>query len=212
VIGMKRQFLVIGALLLVCSLAMCVSQTQIPDKFFEAYGKIETTQNEIDTIYNSYWDQQTKRIDYVTENKVEGTVDNKYVLSMLESELILLNEIADKNALYSSQISELFDNIKDIKGDEAKAKANDIVINLRNSQQYLGNNLARYSKATESVGGVLYYYVTDANLSDPTIASEIKTLDLDAKNDFLVGDDFLGQYYLEKDEANATYQELKKLK
>lgn len=209
---MKKPFLVIGALLLVCSLAMCVSQTQIPDKFFESYGKIETTQKEIDTIYNSYWDQQIKRIDYVTENKVAGTVDNKYVLSMLESEVILLNEIADKNAIYSTQISELFDTVKDIKGDEAKSMANEIVIDLRKSQQYLGNNLARYKSASESVGRVLYYYVTDANLSDPTIAAEIKSLDLDAKNDFLAGDDFLGQYYLAKDEANATYQELKKLK
>jgi len=209
---MKRQFLVIGALFLVCSLAMCVNQTQIPDKFFESYGKIETTQKEIDTIYNSYWDQQTKRIDYVNENKIAGTVDNKYVLSMLESEVILLDEIASKNAAYSIQITELFDTIKDVKGDEAKSKANEIVISLRNSQQYLGNNLARYKSASESVGGVLYYYATDANLSDPTIAADIKTLDLDAKNDFLAGDQFLGQYYLAKDEANATYQELKKLK
>lgn len=209
---MKRQFLVIGALFLVCSLAMCVNQTQIPDKFFESYEKIETTQNEIDTIYNSYWDQQTMRIEYVTKNREAGSVDHKYVLSMLESEVLLLDEIASKNLNYSTQISELFDTIKDIKGDEAKTKANQLVITLRTSQQLLANNIGRYKGATQSVGAVMYYYATDANLSDPLISEDIKQHDLNAKGDFERGDEYLGQYYLAKDEANSTYQELKKLK
>jgi len=209
---MKRQFLVIGALFLVCSLAMCVNQTQIPDKFFESYGKIETTQKEIDTTYNSYWDQQTKRIDYVSNNRETNSVDNKYVLSMIQSEIILLDELANKNITYSSQITELFDNIKDIKGDEAKSKANGLVITLRTSQQLLANNLGRYKSATESVAAVVYYYASDANLSDQLIIDDIQQHDLNARGEFQKGDEYLGQYYLAKDEANATYQELKKLK
>ena len=209
---MKKQFLVIGALLLVCSLAMCVSQTQIPDKFFESYGKIEMTQNEIDTIYGSYWDQQTKRIDYVTKNRETDNVDYKYVLSMLHSEVLLLDELADKNSIYSSQIAELFEDVKDIKGDEAKSKANELVITLRSSQQLLANNIGRYKSATESVGTIMYYYATDVNLSEPTIKEDIENHDLNARGEFLKGDEFLGQYYLAKSEANATYQELKKLK
>ncbi|NPV49735.1 MAG: hypothetical protein HPY60_00860 [Candidatus Methanofastidiosum sp.] len=209
---MNRKFLVIGALLLVCSLAMCVSQTQIPDKFFESYGKIETTQKEIDTIYNSYWDQQTKRIDYVTKNRETQNVDHKYVLSMLQSEVLLLDEIANKNTTYSSQITELFETVKDIKGDEAKSKANELVITLRSSQQLLANNIGRYKSATESVGAVMYYYATDANLSNPTIKDDIENHDLNAKGEFQKGDEYLGQYYLVKDEANATYQELLKMR
>jgi hypothetical protein len=209
---MKKQFLVIGALFLVCTMAMCVNQTQIPNKFFESYGKIETTQKEIDTIYNSYWDQQTKRIDYVTKNREIQNVDHKYVLSMLQSEVLLLDEIANKNTNYSNQITELFETVKDIKGDDAKSKANQLVITLRKSQQLLSNNLGRYKSATESVGAVMYYYATDANLSDSLISEDIKQHDLNAKGEFQRGDEYLGQYYLAKDEANATYQELKKLK
>jgi len=209
---MKKQFLVIGALFLVCTMAMCVNQTQIPNKFFESYGKIETTQKEIDTLYSSYWDQQTKRIDYVTKNREIQNVDHKYVLSMLQSEVLLLDEIANKNTNYSNQITELFETVKDIKGDDAKSKANQLVITLRKSQQLLSNNLGRYKSATESVGAVMYYYATDANLSDSLISEDIKQHDLNAKGEFQRGDDYLGQYYLAKDEANATYQELKKLK
>lgn len=191
---------------------MCVNQTQIPDKFFESYGKIETTQNEIDTIYNSYWDQQVKRIDYVTKNRETGNVDYDYVISMLESEYIILDEIAKKNITYSEQINELFANVKDIKGDDAKAKANQIVITLRTSQQYLGNNVLRYKNATAAVGAIMSYYATDANLSNQNIIDDIKNQDITAKTEFTSGDQYLGQYYLAKDEANATYQELKKLK
>lgn len=209
---MKKQFLAIGALFLVCTMAMCVNQTQIPDKFFESYSKIETTQKEIDTIYESYWEQQIKRIEYVTQNRVTQTVDNEYVLSMLESEILLLDELINKNAVYSNQISEFYTTIGDIKGDDAKAKASQIVISLRNSQQYLSNNLIRYKSASEAVGTILYYYVVGADLTNPDIADDIKNNDLSAKGDFQQGDEFLGQYYLSKDEANATYQELKKLK
>ncbi|MCC7573499.1 MAG: hypothetical protein KO464_08945 [Candidatus Methanofastidiosum sp.] len=211
-ISMKKQFLAIGALFLVCTMAMCVNQTQIPDKFFESYSKIETTQKEIDTIYESYWEQQIKRIEYVTQNRVTQTVDNEYVLSMLESEILLLDELINKNAVYSNQISEFYTTIGDIKGDDAKAKASQIVISLRNSQQYLSNNLIRYKSASEAVGTILYYYVVGADLTNPDIADDIKNNDLSAKGDFQQGDEFLGQYYLSKDEANATYQELKKLK
>ena len=209
---MKKQFLLIGALFLVCSIAMCVNQTQIPDNFFESYGKIETTQQEIDSIYGSYWDQQRMRIDYVTENRKTETVDYKYVLSMLESEYLILDEIDKKNVTYSEQITELFATVKDIKDDDAKSKANQLVISLRTSQQQLGINILRYKSATESVGLIMNYYATDANFSDQNIIDDIQSKDLTTRLDFQEGDNFLGQYYLAKDEANATYQELKKLK
>ena len=161
---MKKQILAIGALFLVCSLAMCVNQAQVPEKFFESYGKIETTQKEIDTTFNSYWDQQTKRIDYVTKNKTNENIDHNYIISMLKSEQLLLDEIINKNATYSTQISEFYEVVKEVKGDEAKSKANELSISLRNSQQYLGKALARYSSATNSVGLIMNYYATDANL------------------------------------------------
>lgn len=191
---------------------MCVNQAQIPDKFFESYGKIESTQKEIDTAFNSYWDQQAKRIDYVTKNKSNENIDHLYIISMLKSEQLLLDEIGNKNSTYSSQISELYETVKEIKGDEAKSKANDLTISLRKSEQFLSNAIARYSSATNSVGKVMNYYATDANLSDPLIKQEIEAEDLNAKTDFQRGDDFLGQYYLAKNEANATYQQILKMK
>jgi len=209
---MKKQIISIGALLLVCSLIMCVNQAQIPDKFFESYGKIESTQKEIDNTFNSYWDQQAKRIDYVTKNKSNENIDHAYIISMLKSEQLLLDEIVNKNALYSSQISELYEIVKEVKGEEAKSRANNLTIALRKSEQYLGNAIARYSSATNSVGKVMNYYATDANLSDPVIKQEIEAEDLNAKTDFQRGDDFLGQYYLAKNEANATYQQILKMK
>mgnify|MGYP000969255701 FL=1 len=148
----------------------------------------------------------------MTKNREIQNVDHKYVLSMLQSEVLLLDEIANKNTNYSNQITELFETVKDIKGDDAKSKANQLVITLRKSQQLLSNNLGRYKSATESVGAVMYYYATDANLSDSLISEDIKQHDLNAKGEFQRGDEYLGQYYLAKDEANATYQELKKLK
>lgn len=209
---MKKQFLVIGVLFLVCTMAMCINQIQIPDKFFESYGKIETTQKEIDTLYSSYWEQQTKRIDYVTKNRQTQNVDNKYVLSMLESEVIFLDELAKKNTIYSNQINELFGSVNDMKGDEAKTKANKIVISLRKSQQNLANSILRYKTASEYVAKNLYYYINNADLTNPLISNDIKNNNLSAKGDFEYGDQFLSEYNLAKDEANATYQELKKLK
>ena len=171
---MKKQLFTIGALVLVCSLAMCVNQVQIPEKFFESYGKLETTQKEIDTTFNSYWDQQAKRIDYVTKNKTNENIDHNYIISMLKSEQLLLDEIINKNATYSAQISEFYEVVKEVQGEEAKSKVNQLTITLRNSQQYLGNALLRYSSASNSVGLVMNYYATDANLSDPSINQEIK--------------------------------------
>jgi len=209
---MKRQLISIGALLLVCSLIMCVNQTQLPDKFFETYNKIDTTQKEIDTTFNSYWDQQTKRIDYATKNKNSENIDHEYIISMLKSEQLFLDELSNKNITYSTQISELYEITKEVKGDEAKSKANDLTISLRKSEQYLGNAITRYSSATDAVGIIMNYYVTDANLSKPTIKDEIDAEDLRAKTDFQAGDEYLGQYYIAKDEANATYQELLKMR
>ena len=191
---------------------MCVNQVQIPDKIFESYNKIDTTQKEIDTTFNSYWDQQTKRIDYATKNQNSENIDHKYIISMLKSEQAYLDEISNKNITYSTQISELYEAVKEVKGDEAKSKANDLTISLRKSEQYLGNAIARYASATDAVGIIMNYYATDANLSNPTIKDEIEAEDLRARTDFQAGDEYLGQYYLAKDEANATYQELLKIK
>jgi len=209
---MRKRLVSIGALLLVCSLVMCVNQVQIPDKIFESYNKIDTTQKEIDTTFNSYWDQQTKRIDYATKNQNSENIDHKYIISMLKSEQAYLDEISNKNITYSTQISELYEAVKEVKGDEAKSKANDLTISLRKSEQYLGNAIARYASATDAIGIIMNYYATDANLSNPTIKDEIEAEDLRARTDFQAGDEYLGQYYLAKDEANATYQELLKMK
>jgi hypothetical protein len=209
---MRKQLVSIGALLLVCSLVMCVGQAQLPDKFFETYNKIDATQKDIDTTFNSYWDQQAKRIDYVTKNKDNHNIDHEYIISMLKSEETFLDELNNKNATYSAQISELYEITKEVKGDDAKSKANNLTISLRKSEQYLGNSIARYSSATNSVGIIMNYYATDANLSIPTIKDEIDAEDLKARTDFQQGDEYLGQYYLAKDEANATYQELLKMR
>lgn len=209
---MKRQLISIGALLLVCSLIMCVGQEQAPDKFFETYSKVDTTQKEIDETFNSYWDQQTKRIDYVNQNKHSENLDHSYIISMLKSEQLLLDELNKKNSTYSSQVSELYETVKEIKGDEAKSSANNLVISLRKSEQYLGNAVTRYSSATNAVGIIMNYYAIDANLSNPTIKQEIENQDLTARTDFQAGDEYLGQYYLAKQEANATYQEILKMK
>ena len=209
---MKRQLISIGAVLLVCSLIMCVGQEQAPDKFFETYNKIDTTQKEIDETFNSYWDQQAKRIDYSTKNINNHNIDYKYIISMLKSEQLLLDELNKKNTAYSAQVSELYETVKEIKGDEAKSSANNLVISLRKSEQYLGNAVTRYSSATNAVGIIMNYYAIDANLSNPSIKQEIENQDLTAKTDFQAGDEYLGQYYLVKDEANATYQELLKMK
>ncbi|NMC58850.1 MAG: hypothetical protein GYA51_05620 [Candidatus Methanofastidiosa archaeon] len=209
---MKKQLISLGAILLVCSLAMCINQAQIPDKFFESYGKIEATQTEIDKNFNLLWDQEAKRIEYVTKNKDNENIDHNYIISMLKSEQTFLDAINNNNANYSKQISGLYEVVKEVKGDEAKSKANDLTITLRKSEQYLGNAAVRYSSAINSIGKVENYYAIDANLSDPLIKAEIEAESLNAKSDFQRGDDFLGQYYLAKKEANATYQEILKMR
>ncbi len=209
---MKRQLVSIGAVLLVCSLIMCVGQAQIPDKFFEEYSKIEASQNEMDTIFNSYWDQQSKRIEYATNNKNNPNIDYVYIISMLKSEQLLLDELSNKKATYSTEVNKFYENVKEIKGDEAKSKANDLTITLRKSEQYLGNTLLRYKTATNSIGVIMNYYATDANFSNQDVIDDIKNQDLNARMSFEEGNNFLGQYYLAKQEANATYQELLKMK
>jgi len=209
---MKKQLISLGAILLVCSLAMCINQAQIPDKFFESYGKIEATQTEIDKNFNLLWDQEAKRIEYVTKNKDNENIDHNYIISMLKSEQTFLDAINNNNANYSKQISGLYEVVKEVKGDEAKSKANDLTITLRKSEQYLSNAAVRYSSAINSVGKVENYYAIDANLSDPLIKAEIEAESLNAKSDFQRADDFLGQYYLAKKEANATYQDILKMR
>ena len=208
---MKKLLSLFAGLLIISMLTLCISQTQIPDSFFDKYQKIENTQTEIDTIFNSYWDQQTKRIEYVTQNSHNTDIDHTYISSLLQSEYIILEELERKNASYSTEISDLYTAISEIQNQDAKTKGNELIISLRNSEQVLGNCLLRYKSATEAVGRVIYYYATDANLSDPEISDEIQSLNSSSRNDFQSGDQFLGQYYLYKEEANSTYQELKKL-
>jgi len=191
---------------------MCINQAQIPDKLFEEYSKIETTQKDIDSTFNSYWDQQTKRIDYGTKNMDNHNIDHNYIISMLKSEQLILDEIADKKVAYSTQITEFYGVVKQLEDNDAKSKANELTIILRKSEQYLGNAALRYSTATNAVGIIMNYYATDANFSDSKIIDEIKAQDITAKTNFQEGDSFLTQYYQSIDEANATYQELKKLK
>ena len=145
--------------------------------------------------------------------KARGNIDTNQDSDILHTEdLSEYVEISNKNLTYSTQISELYEAVKEVKGDEAKSKANDLTISLRKSEQYLGNAIARYASATDAVGIIMNYYATDANLSNPTIKDEIEAEDLRARTDFQAGDEYLGQYYLAKDEANATYQELLKMK
>ena len=181
---MKRQFLVIGALFLVCTMAMCVGQAQIPDKFVQSYQSIETTQKEIETIYLAYEDQVQKRIEYVEKNRPTESVDYAYVLSLLESELLLIDEMTQKNATYSNQINELFNESKNIKSTDAKSKASELIIILRNSQQYLSQGTLSLKDGTQYTGDAIYYYATGADITDPLILNEIQSLNLDAKTLF----------------------------
>ena len=127
---MKKQFLVIGALFLVCTMAMCVNQTKLPDTFTQTYGKIETTQKEIEAIYSAYEAQVEKRIEYVEKNRSKESVDHKYVLSLLESELLTINELEQKNKTYSNLINDLFNASKDIKnGKNCNIRSNSTRIN-----------------------------------------------------------------------------------
>lgn len=67
---MKKKLLVFSALFLICTMAMCVNQTILPDTFTQTYEKIETTQKEIETIYSAYESQVEKRIEYVEKNRL----------------------------------------------------------------------------------------------------------------------------------------------
>jgi len=205
---MKKQFLVIGALFLVCSMAMCVSQTQIPDNFIQSYGKIETTQKEIETIYFAYENQVDKRIEYVKNNESNASVDSKHLLSLLESEMLLIDELDQKSATYSKQINDLFNESKSITNTEAKNKANELVITLRNSQQYLSGGVLSLREGTQSTGEAIYYYATGADLTDPLIQQEIRALNLNAKTLFDEAFTKLNLYYTLTTESNTLYQEI----
>jgi len=205
---MKKQFLVIGALFLVCTMAMCVGQTKIPDNFTQAYGRIETTQKEIETTYLAYEAQVDKRIEYVEKNQATESVDHGYVLSLLESELLIIEELEQKSATYSNQINDLFNASKDIKNEEAKTRANELILKLRNSQQYLSRGILSLKEGTQSTGEALYYYATGADLNDPLIIKEIQGLNLNAKTFFDSAVLDLNSYYTLATESNALYQEL----
>ncbi|KYC46125.1 MAG: hypothetical protein APG12_00068 [Candidatus Methanofastidiosum methylothiophilum] len=209
---MKKQFLAIGTLFLVCTMAMCINQAQIPDKFKEAYTKIETTQKEIETIYLAYEEQVDKRVEYVEKQKISANVDNKYLLSLLESESLLIEELAQKSATYSSQINDLFNESKEIKNADVKSKATELIITLRNSQQNLSNGALSLKEATQSAGGAIYYYATGADLNDPLIKQDIQALNLNSKTQFDTAVVQLNAYYNGKLEARALYDELIKMK
>jgi len=205
---MKKQFLVIGVLLLVCSMAMCVNQTQIPDNFIQSYGKIETTQKEIETIYLAYENQVDKRIEYVQNNESNASVDSKHLLSLLESEMLLINQLEQKSAAYSTQINELFNASKDIKNEDTKSKVNDLVLMLRNSQQYLSRGALDLKEGTQFTGEAVYYYATGADITDPLIQQEIQGLNLNARTSFDAAVQDLSYYYNLTKDSNALYQEL----
>lgn len=205
---MKKQFLVIGALFLVCTMAMCVGQAKIPDSFTQAYGRIEATQKEIETTYLAYEAQVDNRIEYVEKNQSTESVDHNYVLSLLESELLIINELEQKSVAYSNQITELFDASKDIKNEGAKTKANELILKLRNSQQYLSRGALGLKEGTQSTGQALYYYAVGADLNDPLIKQEIQNLNLNARTSFDAAVLDLNSYYNLATESNALYQEL----
>jgi len=214
---MKKVFAVLVAILLCSVLAMCIGQKTLPESFIQEYQKIETTQKEIEITYKAYEDQVNERVEYIQKNNTldefnNSNIDHDYVLSLLESELLIIDELDQKSSIYSSQINELFAKTKDIENNEVKSKSNELVIILRNSQQYLTNGVARLRTATKVTGSVLYYYATDANLSDSKIKTEIENLNLESKTGFDEAVLALNNYYTLSLDANSTYQELKKLK
>jgi len=208
---MKKIFGILVAILICSTMAMCIGQKGVPESFIQDYQKVELTQKEIETVYRAYEDQVNKRIEYVEKNK-DSSVDHDYVLSLLESENLLITELDQKSATYSAQINDLFNITKDIENNEAKSKANELVITLRNSQQYLTSGIARLKAATKSTGSAIYYYATGADLTDPKIKKDIEDLSLDSKTQFAESVIALNQYYTLTKEANATYQEIIKLK
>ena len=208
---MKKVFGILVAILICSTMAMCISQKGIPESFIQDYQKVELTQKEIETTYRAYEDQVNKRIEYVEKNK-DSSVDHDYLLSLLESENLLITELDQKSAIYSTQINDLFTKTKDIENKDAKSKANELVITLRNSQQFLTTGTARLRAATKSTGSAIYYYATGADLTDPIIKKDIEDLSLDSKTQFAESVMALNQYYNLTKEANATYQEIIKLK
>lgn len=207
---MKKKLLVFSALFLICTMAMCVNQTKLPDTFTQTYEKIETTQKEIETIYSAYEAQVEKRIEYVEKNRSIENVDHKYVLSLLESELLTINELEQKNTTYSNLINDLFNASKDIKNGEIKTKANEIILKLRNSQQYLARGTLNLKEGTQSTGQALYYYATGADLNDPQIKKEIQSLNTNSKTSFDSAITDLNNYYNLAIESNTIYRELLK--
>lgn len=207
---MKKKLLVFSALFLICTMAMCVNQTILPDTFTQTYEKIETTQKEIETIYSAYESQVEKRIEYVEKNRSIENVDHKYVLSLLESELLTINELEQKNTTYSNLINDLFNASKDIKNGEIKTKANEIILKLRNSQQYLARGALNLKEGTQSAGQALYYYATGADLNDPQIKKEIQSLNTNSKTSFDSAITDLNNYYNLVIESNTIYRGLLK--
>lgn len=207
---MKEKLLVFSALFLICTMAMCVNQAKLPDTFTQTYEKIETTQKEIETIYSAYEAQVEKRIEYVEKNRSIENVDHKYVLSLLESELLTINELEQKNSTYSNLINDLFNASKDIKNGEIKTKANEIILKLRNSQQYLARGALNLKEGTQSAGQALYYYATGADLNDPQIMKEIQSLNINSKTSFDSAIIDLNNYYNLVIESNTIYRELLK--
>ncbi|NMA30724.1 MAG: hypothetical protein GX941_02805 [Candidatus Methanofastidiosa archaeon] len=207
---MKKKLLVFSALFLICTMAMCVNQAKLPDTFTQTYEKIETTQKEIETIYSAYEAQVEKRIEYVEKNRSIENVDHKYVLSLLESELLTINELEQKNSTYSNLINDLFNASKDIKNGEIKTKANEIILKLRNSQQYLARGALNLKEGTQSAGQALYYYATGADLNDPQIMKEIQSLNINSKTSFDSAIIDLNNYYNLVIESNTIYRELLK--
>ena len=214
---MKKVFGILVAILICSTMAMCIGQIDVPESFKQDYQKIESTQKEIETLYLAYESQVDKRIEYVEKNKSTSdsnisNIDYKYLLSLLESETLILDELDQKSATYSSEINDLFTKTKDIKNNEVKSKANELIIILRNSQQYLTNGIVRLKSATNSTGSAIYYYASGANLNDPLVVKEIQDLNLDAKTGFDEAVLALNNYYTLTKDANATYQELLKTK
>lgn len=132
------------------------------------------------------------------------------MLSLLESELLTINELEQKNSTYSNLINDLFNASKDIKNGEIKTKANEIILKLRNSQQYLARGALNLKEGTQSAGQALYYYATGADLNDPQIMKEIQSLNINSKTSFDSAIIDLNNYYNLVIESNTIYRELLK--
>lgn len=205
---MKKQLMAIGIIFIVASFTMCINQATIPNSFFEAYERVEATQNDIDEIFDRYWRIQGERIDYVYETIDLETTDAKRVLDYLDSEIKILEELNTKNSQYSNDIQALFDTVRGIDDQDSRSKATNLVLSLRRSQQRLGDNLFRYESATTAIGNAYYYSAIGADLNDPEIAEAIRGYSLAARTDFNHGDIFLEDYYMAIEEADIIYRQL----